>query len=140
MFNHQDTKAPRSFEPIPANQDNIGRGIVDAAFQVHSTLGPGLLENVYEECFICELKDKGLNFERQKLIPFKYRNHTPELSYRLDLLVENSIIVELKCVERLLPLHDAQILTYMKLMNLRLGYLINFNVPIIKEGIKRKAL
>ena len=140
MLNHQDTKTLRVFEPIPDNQDNIGREVVDSAFQVHSTLGPGLLESVYEECFICELKDKGLAFERQKIVPFKYKHHSPELGYRLDLLIENSVIVELKCVEKLLPLHDAQILTYMKLMNLRLGYLVNFNVPVIKDGIKRKAL
>lgn len=140
MFNHQNTKTPRSFQPIPANQDDIGKKVVDSAFQVHSTLGPGLLENIYEECFTCELRDHGLSFERQKIIPIQYKNHGLDLNYRVDLLIENSIIVELKCVEKLLPLHDAQILTYMKLMNLRLGYLINFNVPVIKDGIKRKAL
>ena len=139
-LNHQNTKTPRNFEPIPTNLDIIGKQIVDCAFQVHKTMGPGLLENIYEEAFICELKDRNINFEKQKNIPIQYKNHKLELNYRLDLLIEDSIIVELKSVDRLLPIHNAQILTYLKLMNLRLGYLINFNVPVIKEGIRRKAL
>lgn len=138
-LNHQDTKALSHFAPIPKNIDLIGREVVDTAFQVHKTLGPGLLENIYEEAFCCELRDKSINFEQQKIIPIQYKNHKLNMNYRLDLLIENSIIVELKCIDRLTPVHDAQILTYLKLMDLRLGYLINFNVPIIKEGIKRKV-
>jgi len=140
VLNHQDTKTPRAFEPVETNLDMIGKQVVDAAFQVHKTLGPGLLENIYEEAFCCELKDRNIGFEKQKLIPIQYKNHSLDLNYRLDLLIENSVIVELKCVDKLQAVHDAQILTYLKLMNLRLGYLINFNVPVIKEGIKRKVL
>lgn len=140
FVNHQDTKTPRGLEPIAQDINAIGRQVVDAAFQVHKTLGPGLLENIYEEAFCCELKDRKIGFERQKLIPIQYKHHRLDLNYRLDLLVENTVIVELKCAKRMEPVYDAQILSYMKLMNLRLGYLINFNVPVIKEGIRRKAL
>ncbi len=139
-LNHQDTKTPRGFAPIPANQDATGKQVVDVAFQVHKTLGPGLLENIYEEAFCCELMDRNIGFERQKIIPIQYKHHKLDLNYRLDLLVKDSIIIELKCVDKLSPVHDSQILTYLKLMNLRLGYLINFNVPLIKEGIRRKVL
>ncbi len=138
--NHQDTKTPSNFEPIATNLDLIGKHIVDSAFQVHKTLGPGLLESIYEEAFVCELIDRNIKFEIQKAIPVQYKTHKLNAAYRLDLIIEDSIVVELKCVEKILPLHEAQILTYMKLTNLRLGYLINFNVPVIKEGIKRKIL
>jgi GxxExxY protein len=140
FLNHQDTKTPSHFNPVSENLDALGKHIVDCAFQVHKTLGPGLTENIYAEAFACELEDKNIAFEREKNIPVQYKNRKLNVNYRLDLLIENSIIVELKCVEKLLPLHEAQILTYLKLTNLRLGYLINFNVPIIKEGLKRKVL
>jgi len=140
FINHQDTKAPREYQDISAELDIIGRKIVDCAFQVHSNLGPGLLESIYEEAFSCELQDHGLHFETQKQIPIQYKNRVLKSGHRLDMIVENQIIVELKACEKPLPVHDAQILTYLKLTNLRLGYLINFNVPVIKQGIKRKAL
>ncbi len=142
ILNHQDTKTPSraAIEPVSTELAVIGKEIVDAAFQVHTTLGPGLLESIYEECFVCELQDRALSFERQKPLSIRYKHHDIKAGYKLDLLVENKIIIELKCVDRLMPIHDAQILTYMKLMNVRLGYLINFNVPLIKDGIKRKAL
>ena len=141
MMNHQDTKAPSAYEPISADLDKIGREIVDCAYHVHKELGPGLLENIYEEAFACELQDRNLAFERQKTIPVHYKHHDLQLLYRIDLLIENRIIVEMKCsADNIIPLHDAQLLTYMKLMNVRLGYLINFNVPVIKNGIRRKAL
>lgn len=140
FLNHQDTKTLRAFEPVAADLDKIGAQVVDVAFQVHKTIGPGLMENIYEEAFCCELKDRNIAFERQKIIPVQYKHHKLELVHRLDLLIEDSVIVELKCVDRLQPVHDSQILSYLKLTNLRLGYLINFNVPVIKEGIKRKVL
>jgi GxxExxY protein len=139
-LNHQDTKTPSLYEPISLALDALGKQIVDCAFQVHKTLGPGLLENIYEEAFLCELAERNISFEKQKAISVNYKHHVLNLGYRLDLLIDNQIIVELKCVEALMPIHDAQILTYLKLMNLRLGYLINFNVPVIKNGIKRKVL
>ncbi|MDH5723536.1 MAG: GxxExxY protein [Alphaproteobacteria bacterium] len=139
-LNHQDTKTPRLYEPVEVNQDLLGKQIVDCAFQVHKELGPGLLENIYEEAFTCELKDRNIVFEQQKPISIRYKNHELATSYRLDLLIEGQIIVELKCVDRLLPVHEAQILTYLRLRKLRLGYLINFNTPLIKDGIKRKVL
>ncbi|MFP4312756.1 MAG: GxxExxY protein [Alphaproteobacteria bacterium] len=138
-MNHQDTKTP-SFEIISSKLDILGKDIVDCAFQVHKALGPGLLESIYQEAFIYELNSKSINFETQKTILIPYKDGFLNNKYRLDLLIEGQIIIELKCVEKLLPLHEAQILTYLKLTNLRLGYLINFNSPLIKDGIKRKAL
>lgn len=139
FLNHQGTKAPR-FEDISSDLDQIGKQIVDCAFQIHKIMGPGLTENIYESCFVCELKDRGIVFEKQKIIPLNYKHHKLDLTYRLDLLVENQIVVELKAVDRLLPVHEAQLINYLKITNCRLGYLINFNVPLIKEGIKRRAL
>ena len=139
LLNHQDTKAP-SFKVISKDVDEIGKQIVDCAYQVHVNMGPGLTENIYESCFIWELQERGINFECQKIIPITYKNHALDLSYRLDLLIEDRIVVELKAVEKLLPVHEAQLINYLKLTNTRLGYLINFNVPLIKDGIKRRAL
>ncbi|MCB1651732.1 MAG: GxxExxY protein [Alphaproteobacteria bacterium] len=138
-LNHQGTKAP-SFEEISNDLDMLGKQIVDCAFQVHNTMGPGLTENIYEACFICELKDRDINFESQKALSLSYKHHQLDLNYRLDLLIENKVVVELKAVDRLLPVHEAQLINYLKITNNRLGYLINFNVPLIKDGIKRRAL
>jgi len=140
ILNHQDTKTPRALEPISNDQDVLGKQIVDCAFQVHKTLGPGLLENIYEEAFCYELNERNISYERQKPVSILYKDHKLSAQYRLDLLIENQVIVELKCVERLSPVHDAQILAYLKLTHNRLGYLINFNVPLIKDGIRRRAL
>lgn len=114
--------------------------IVDGAFQVHKKLGPGLLESIYEEALCYELKKKQLNFIRQQSLPVPYDDIFLDTQFRLDLIVENEIIVELKCVERLIPLYEAQLLTYLKITKLRLGLIFNFNVPLIKDGIKRIAL
>jgi GxxExxY protein len=120
--------------------DRVAREIVDAAFQVHSRLGPGLLESVYEVCLEYELKKRKLAVARQVSLPVKYDEIEVDAGLRLDLLVEDCVIVELKSVESLLPVHRAQILTYLKLTGLRLGLLINFNVGVIKDGIKRIVL
>jgi GxxExxY protein len=104
---------------------------------VHKTLGPGLLENAYEECLFYELKQSGLFIERQKALPLVYESVKLELGYRVDLLVENKLIVELKAVEAINDVHLAQVLTYLKLSNCKLGLLINFNVSLLKNGIKR---
>jgi len=137
-MNHQDAKSPRV--EIPAELDRIAKTVVDAAYVVHSTLGPGLLENVYEMCLAHELELRRLKVERQLSVPVYYRDLAIEAGYRLDLLINDSLLVELKAVEQLLPLHQAQVMTYLKLSGLRLGLLINFNVPLIKNGIKRIIL
>lgn len=117
--------------------DKIGKIIVDSAFYVHTTLGPGLLESVYEACLVKELKFRGIDLEIQKNIPLYFRGEKIEQGFRIDIFVAESIVVEVKAVEKLLPVHEAQLLTYMKLTQTRLGYLINFNSPLIKDGIKR---
>jgi GxxExxY protein len=142
-MNHQDTKAP-SVEvqktSISLELNDVGRLVVDAAFHVHKTFGPGLLESIYEECFCIALANRNVRFKRQYTTPLVFEGVELANPCRIDLLVEDAIVVELKCVERLLPVHQAQILTYMKLVPARLGYLINFNVPLIRDGIKRVAL
>jgi GxxExxY protein len=114
--------------------------IVDAAFQVHSQLGAGLLESVYEVCIAHELRKRGLLVQSQPTLPVVYEGIRLEAGFRLDLLVEDCVVVELKAVETLLPVHKAQLLTYLKLSGYRLGLLINFNVPLIKNGIQRLVL
>ncbi|WP_017662105.1 GxxExxY protein [Baaleninema simplex] len=116
---------------------NISGQVIGAAIEVHRELGPGLLESTYEACLARELEQKGVQVERQVEQPVIYKGLHLECGYRLDLLVEKQVIVELKSVETLLPIHEAQLLTYLKLRNLRLGLLINFNVPVLKKGIKR---
>ena len=111
--------------------------IVNAAYQVHRELGPGLLESVYEKCLIYELKEAGLNVATQVFIPIKYKNLRIDNALRIDILINNKIIIELKAVNELADIHTAQLLSYLKLTNNTLGLLINFNVPIIKKGIKR---
>jgi GxxExxY protein len=114
--------------------------ILDCAFRVHRNLGPGLLESVYEICLAHELAKAGLFFERQKEIPINYDGIEIPAGYRLDLVVQDLVIVELKAIDQLAPIHLAQMMTYLKLSNLRLGLLINFNVKLLKDGIKRVAL
>ena len=127
-------------ESIPGSTDDVARQIVDAAFKVHSTLGPGLLESVYEVCLVHELSKRGLKVLRQVSLPVIYDGLQLDAGFRLDLLVSDCVIVELKVVELLLAIHRAQLLTYLKLSGHRLGFLINFNVPLIKDGIIRLAL
>ena len=119
--------------------DRIAKEVVDAAFKVHSSLGPGLLESAYETCLAHELTKRGYRVERQKAQPVIYDGLEIEVGYRLDLLVEDLIIIELKSVEQLAPIHQAQLLTYLKLSSKQLGFLMNFNVPMIKDGIRRIA-
>jgi len=118
--------------------ERIARHIVNAAFEVHSELGPGLLESVYEVCLVEELRNRGLFVESQVKIPVVFKVKTLEKEFVVDLLVENSVIVELKAVENLLPVHEVQLVTYLKLADKKLGFLINFNVSLIKIGIHRK--
>ncbi len=118
--------------------DLIARQVVDSASAVHSTLGPGLLESVYEQCLSAELVARGVPVLRQVAVPLIYRDAQIEAGFRIDLLVGGSVIVEVKASERTLPVHEAQLLTYLKLSGYRLGFLINFNVALIKDGIKRR--
>ena len=126
--------------PIPDALDNIGRAVVDSAFKVHSTLGPGLLESVYETCLEYEIGKRNLSVVRQTAMPIRYEGEVLEAGLRLDLVINDSVIVEIKAVEKMLPVFEAQLLTYLKLSGKRLGDLINFNVPLIRDGIKRMAL
>jgi GxxExxY protein len=111
--------------------------VIAAAIEVHKILGPGLLESTYEECLCRELGLRKISFERQKAIPIEYKGLTLDCGYRIDILVESRLILALKACENMLPIHQAQLLTYLKLTGLKVGLLINFNVPILKEGIKR---
>jgi len=118
----------------------LSDAIIGCALTVHKELGPGLLETTYETCLAHELSLNNLKFERQKSLPVKYRGTVIDCGYRIDLLVENQAILELKSVEKLLPIHEAQLLTYLKLSGARMGLLINFNVKLLKHGIRRMVL
>ena len=128
------------FEPLSSKVEYFAGRIVDSAFKVHSTLGPGMMESVYETCLCHELRKQNLALQRQVYLPVVYDNIRLEQSYRLDLIVEDCIICELKAVELIAPTHHAQLLSYLRLTGKRLGLLINFNVPRIKDGIKRIIL
>ena len=127
-------------EPVSAITNRVARAAFDAAFTVHRHFGPGLLESAYEHCLEHELLERGLRVERQVALPIVYKGLELEAGYRLDLLVERRVILEIKTVEALAPVHTAQLLTYLRLSGVRLGYLINFNVPMLKDGIKRIVL
>ncbi len=131
-MNHGGTEAQRGNE--------ISGEVIGACIEIHRTLGPGLLESAYEECLCYELSRRGLSFLRQLPLPVTYKEVKLDCGYRVDLIVADTLILELKTVETLLPIHEAQLLTYLKLMKKPLGLLINFNVPILKQGIKRLAL
>jgi GxxExxY protein len=112
-------------------------GIVGAAIEVHRALGPGLLESVYEECLAMELGLRGIAYARQQPVPLNYKGQRVGTDLRIDLVVNDRVVVELKAVEKLLPVHEAQILTYLRLTQKQIGLLINFNVPLLKDGIRR---
>jgi GxxExxY protein len=125
------------YAPLSAEEERVGKLIVDAAMVVHRSLGPGLLESIYEVCFCHELARRSLSFRRQVVVPIIYDGITFDEGLRLDVLVEDLVICELKAVDMMNPVYEAQILSQLKLTGKRLGYLINFNVPLIKNGIKR---
>ena len=128
------------FTPLSEKEELVAKKIVDAAYIVHKTLGPGLLEKVYEVCFCHELSKRLLEYKRQVAIPIVYDGIVFDEGLRLDVLVEETIICELKAVEEMNPLWEAQILSHLKLTGKRLGFLINFNVSLIKKGLKRIIL
>lgn len=133
-------KEKKSHAPLSAREEEIAASIVAAALAVHKALGPGLLERVYEVCFCHELTKRDLAFARQVIIPIVYDGLRFEEGLRLDVLVENLVICELKAVDTLNPVYAAQVLSYLRLTSKRLGFLINFNVPVIKHGLQRLIL
>ena len=128
------------YEKISIEEDKIGKEIVNAAFKVHKELGPGLLEKVYEVCFCHVLESKGFLVKRQLDIPIVFEGIVFEEGLRLDVMVNDLVICELKALENVNPVWEAQLLSHLKLTNKRLGYLINFDVPLIKDGIKRMVI
>ncbi len=137
MKTNMDSKI---IEPIPGELNILGKQIVDAAYTVHKNLGPGLLEKIYEICFCYELEKRGVKYSRQVEIPVKYDNITFNEGLRLDVLVEESVICEIKALENVNPVWEAQILSQLKITGKRLGYLINFHVANIGQGIRRFVL
>jgi GxxExxY protein len=127
-------------KPLTEHEEYFGRQIVDIAFNLHKTLGPGLLERVYESCFCYELSKRNIPFITQMPVPVIYDNVQFEEALRLDILVDNLVIIEMKAQENYHPVWTAQLLSYLKLIDKRLGYLINFTVPLIKDGIKRMVV
>ncbi|MEZ4847786.1 MAG: GxxExxY protein [Bacteroidia bacterium] len=118
--------------------DELTGLIISAAIEVHRELGPGILESVYEHCLLYELRKLGLRAENQVILPLVYKGHTLNKNFIVDILVEDLIIVELKSVNEILPIHEIQLVTYLKLASKKLGLLLNFNAPMMKDGIKRK--
>lgn len=118
-------------------ENQISKIIIGEAIKVHSALGPGLLESVYKECLYYLLQKEGINVEKEKKVPVVFENVSLDCGYRIDLLVENKVVVELKCADFFTDLHLAQVITYLRLGNYKLGLFINFNVPLLKQGIRR---
>ena len=122
------------------HENDLTAAVIGAAIEVHRALGPGLLESAYEECLCREVSLQGIRFERQKHLPVEYKGLRLDCGYRLDLLVEDSVVVEVKAVEGLAPIHEAQLLTYLKLTGCKVGLLLNFNLPTLKDGVRRLVL
>jgi GxxExxY protein len=129
-----------SHEPLTPRTEAIARSVVDAAIAVHRRLGPGLLESAYEACLAHDLQKRGHAVRTQVALPIVYDEVKLDAGYRIDLIVDNAVIVEVKSIEALAPIHQAQLLTYLRLSERRLGFLINFNVVLLKQGIKRMIL
>ena len=127
----------KQFEPIPEHDETLARKIIGAAIEVHKELGPGLLESAYEQCLCHELSLRGIQFRRQIDLPVKYKGLELDCGYKMDIVVEDVVILELKTVRKLAPVHEAQLLTYLKLYDRPVGLLINFNVALLKNGLKR---
>jgi len=134
-LHHGDTETRRKLL-----LEELTEHVIGAAIEVHRELGPGLLESAYEECLCHELHLRNIPFARQVAVPIKYKGKSLECGYRLDLVVDDSLILELKCADRILPIRGAQLITYLKLTGKRVGLILNFQVPLLKEGIVRKVL
>ncbi len=125
---------------IAQNVERVGRAVLDASFRIHSALGPGLLEAVYEHCLTEELRQAGLDVQQQVPVPVEHGSVRLEIGYRLDLLAEGCVVVEVKSIDTLAPIHTSQVLTYLRFSGRRLGYLINFNTAHLKDGVRRVVL
>jgi GxxExxY protein len=139
-MNHRGTEAQRSGSFGESSRDSLTERVIGLAIEVHKGLGPGLLESAYEECLAFEFKDAGLAFARQMPLPVTYKSVRLDCGYRMDFVIDRNLVVELKTVERLLPIHDAQLLTYLKLSGLKTGLLLNFHSAVLREGIRRMIL
>jgi GxxExxY protein len=128
------------FDPLTDRETWLADQVVDIAFAIHRALGPGLLESVYEKCFCFELSNRGILFQRQRGVPIFYEGLLIDEGLKIDILIDDLVVVELKAQETYHPVWEAQLLTYLKLSKKRLGYLINFHVPLIKDGIKRRII
>lgn len=128
---------PKQFGKQIMEQDPLSKQVIGLCIEVHRALGPGLLESAYEECLNHDLRESGLEFERQVAIPVAYKGVKLETGFRADIIVEKALLLEIKAVERLLPVHEAQVLTYLKFSGIGKGLLINFNTRLLKDGIKR---
>lgn len=137
FFHRKGARVAKETWSYMKTEDPISHQVLLAAIEVHRTLGPGLLESAYEECLCHELQLQGLRFERQVPLPVAYKGVRLDCGYRLDLVVEEKVILELKSTSRFEPIHEAQLLTYLRLTKLKLGLLLNFNVPLMRDGIKR---
>ncbi len=126
--------------PVQSERDPLTDLVIGLAIEVHRALGPGLLESAYQECLCYELKANGLAFGRQVALPVVYKSVKLDCGYRMDLVVDDRLVVELKTVEKILPIHEAQLLTYLRLSGIRTGLLLNFNTAVLKNGIKRMVL
>ena len=135
MLTAEDTESTEEFQ-----NNSLTDAIIGAAISVHRELGPGLLESAYEKCLAFELTQSGLQIAVQQEIPIKYKGQSIESGFRADLIIDNKVLIELKSVDQLIPVHTAQVLTYLKLTGLRTALLINFNVQLLKNGIKRLSL
>ncbi|MEY4199975.1 MAG: hypothetical protein RLZZ265_1715 [Verrucomicrobiota bacterium] len=131
-MNHRDTEN--------TERDPISSSVIGAAIEVHRILGPGLLESAYEECLCHEVSLRGIAFERQLALSVNYKGVKLDCGYRLDIVLPGKLVIEVKAVEALAPIHDAQLLTYLKLAGIRTGLLLNFNVPLLRDGIRRLVL
>lgn len=129
-----------NFAPIPKSTEETATAIVNATIAVHRALGPGLLESAYEHCLAYELQRMGRNVQRQRALPIVYNDVKLDAGYRIDLVIDGRVLIEVKSVDILAPIHDAQVLTYLKLSGIRLGFLINFNEILVKDGLKRLVM
>lgn len=123
--------------PLDKRLDNLAARVIEASVMVHRELSPGLLESIYSRCLVCELEHHGIRSESEVYIPVYYRDIVIDCGYRADVIVEESIILELKAVEQVLPVHAAQLITYLKITGLDLGYLVNFNTEVLRRGVQR---
>lgn len=140
MSHHRATEGTEPSRATNRERDPLTDQIIGAAIEVHKVLGPGLLESAHEECLCHEMKSAGLEFRRQVAVPVRYKSVRLDCGYRADLIVNDAVLVELKAVEKLVPIHKAQLLSYLKLCGLRTGLLLNFNVPLLREGLVRMVV